>query len=235
MRQVAVVGQQQQSLACIVEPAHRIDACTNAVQQIHDRRPVFGIVCRGDVSLRLVHQQINLALGPVQQLAIYANVVALGIGLAAEFGDDLSVDRHHAGADQLFSFATGRNSRSSNDFLQTFSRHVWKDYQRVYATFLCATPLWNSVSSVVYFCLILAVKMEEQAVVQGRNHFDDRWREVELMPFSQFGPESYPNVVLRLPFRPPALVSRLPPPPAANRFGTTPLPAFRILPCSAAR
>src|SRR5579864_919747 len=110
-----------------------------------------------------------------------------------------------------------------------------KDYQRVYATFLCATPLWNSVSSVVYFCLILAVKMEEQAVVQGRNHFDDRWREVELMPFSQFGPESYPNVVLLLPFRPPALVSRLPPPPAANRFGTTPPPAFRILPCSAAR
>ena len=98
MRQVAVIGEQQQAFAGVVEASDGIHADANAMQQIHDRGPALGIADRGDVSLGLVHQQVNVVLGAVQQLAVDANVVNVDVGLGAEFGDDLSVDRDQAPA-----------------------------------------------------------------------------------------------------------------------------------------
>jgi hypothetical protein len=66
---------------------------------------VFGVVKSGDVSLGLVHQEINVALRALKQLAIYADVINVRIGLGPEFSDDLAVYRHQSGGNDLLSLA----------------------------------------------------------------------------------------------------------------------------------
>jgi hypothetical protein len=119
----AVVGEQKQPFAGVVEAAHGIDPRPHPVEQIHDRRTMFGIVERGDVSLGLVHQQINMALGPLQEFAVDADVIHRRISLASQFGDDQPVYGHESAGDDLLCFAARGNSGSGDNFLQTFSGH----------------------------------------------------------------------------------------------------------------
>jgi hypothetical protein len=121
--QFAVVGQQQQALARIIQPPHRIYAALDAVNQIHHSRPLFRIAHRRDVSLGLVEQKIRMALRPEQQLPVDADMVKLGISLAAQFGDHLPIDLHMAGNDQFLGLAARRDPGRGNDFLQALSRH----------------------------------------------------------------------------------------------------------------
>jgi len=60
----------------------------------------------------------------VQQLAIDANMVALGIGFAPQLSDDLAVHRDQTRFDHLFGRAPRGNSGSGNNFLQTLRGHV---------------------------------------------------------------------------------------------------------------
>src|SRR5436309_10319489 len=99
LRKLAVIRQQQQAFARVVEPSDWIDTSANPAQKIHDRGPAFRIVDRCDVSLGLVHQEINVSLGAVQQFSVYANVVELEISLGAKFSYDMPVDRNHPPGD----------------------------------------------------------------------------------------------------------------------------------------
>ena len=90
VRKFAIVGEEEQAFAGIVEASDGIHTRADAVQQIHHCRPLFRIAQGGDVILGLVHQQVNVALGFTQKFSIYADVVVLKVGFAAEFGDDLS-------------------------------------------------------------------------------------------------------------------------------------------------
>ncbi len=60
---VAVVGQQQQPFAQVIEPPHRIHSRGNRFHQVHHRRAIFGIGDRGDVALRLVEQHVHRFFG----------------------------------------------------------------------------------------------------------------------------------------------------------------------------
>jgi len=61
-RQVAVVGEQQQPLGLVVEPAHRVDVLAHAVQQVDDGSTALRIRARRDEAGRLVEQDVALAL-----------------------------------------------------------------------------------------------------------------------------------------------------------------------------
>jgi hypothetical protein len=119
----AVVGEQEQPFAGVVEATHGIDARAHPVEQIHDRRPMFGIVKGGDVSLGLVHQQINMALGALEEFAVDADVIHCRISLASQFRDDQAVYGHKSARDDLLCFAARGNSGSGDNFLQAFSGH----------------------------------------------------------------------------------------------------------------
>lgn len=113
----AIVGEQQQAFAGVVETAHGIDARADPVKQIHHSGAMLRIVERGDVALGLVHQQINVPLGTVKEFPVYADVVNVGIGFGAQFGDDLPIDRDESSGDDLLGLAARSNSGSSDNFL----------------------------------------------------------------------------------------------------------------------
>ena len=70
--QVAIVGQQQQALAVLVEPADRVDALADVRHQIDGQRPAGRIVVGAEVAARLVDQPVD-GLFAVQRLAIDAH------------------------------------------------------------------------------------------------------------------------------------------------------------------
>ncbi len=115
--QIAVVGEQQQALAHVVEPADRKDPLLDSLEQIHDRGPPLRIADGGHGALRFIHGEIDVALGAAKQLALHSNLIDARVGLGARFGDDVPVDRDQAGGDQLFGFSPGGNSRRSQDLL----------------------------------------------------------------------------------------------------------------------
>ena len=113
--QVAVVGEQQQTFAHVIEAADGKDALLDALEQIHHRGTALGIADGGHVSLGLVHRKIDVALGTAQQLAVDANLIQARIGLGAGLGDGMSVDGDQAGGDQLLGLAPrGQSCRGQN-------------------------------------------------------------------------------------------------------------------------
>jgi len=104
-REFAVVGQEQQSFAVVVETPHGIDVFADAAEQIDDRLPPLRVrPCRDDAG-RLVEQDVAMTLRRTEAPSVNANVVCRGIGLDAHFADRLAVDRDAALLDQLFSGA----------------------------------------------------------------------------------------------------------------------------------
>ena len=57
-REIAVVGQEQQPLGVVVEATHGIDVLPHAAKQIDHGRPSLWIGSRGDVTRRLVEQDV---------------------------------------------------------------------------------------------------------------------------------------------------------------------------------
>src|SRR6185503_14837946 len=78
---------------------------------------------RGDVAPGLVHQQIYIFLRAAQQLAVYADVIMLGVGLGAGLGDHLPVERDQAAGYELLGLSARRDSGGGDDLLQTLGRH----------------------------------------------------------------------------------------------------------------
>ena len=66
----------------------------------------------------LVEDEVAQPLGALQQLAVDADVVAAGVGLGAQLGDDLAVDLHAALLDHLLGVAAAGNSGCGQDLLQ---------------------------------------------------------------------------------------------------------------------
>ena len=73
---------------------------------------------RGDVAARLVEHEIAVPLGPMQQLAVDADVVLAEVGLGAERGDGLAVHLHAAFEDDGLCRATRGDARLREDFLR---------------------------------------------------------------------------------------------------------------------
>src|SRR6188508_3268143 len=76
--EVAVVGEEQQALAVVVEPADGVDVLANAAEQIHDGAAPLRIGARCHVALGLVEQDVAEARGGSNAAAVDANVVGRG-------------------------------------------------------------------------------------------------------------------------------------------------------------
>src|ERR1700739_2081070 len=105
--------------AQVVESPDGVQAIAQLREKLHHCRPLFGIAHRGDEAPGLVEHEVAEALGALQQLAVNADVGAGGIGLGAEFGDDLAVHLDAALGDQIFGVAATGHPGLGQDLLQT--------------------------------------------------------------------------------------------------------------------
>ena len=85
--------------------------------KFHHRLPAFRIGDRGHVAFGLVEHQVSLFFRTVEQLAVHADVVARGVGLRAQLGDDGAIHRNASLGDQLFGLAARCDAGSGNDLL----------------------------------------------------------------------------------------------------------------------
>jgi hypothetical protein len=109
--EVAVIGEQEQAFSVVVEPSDRIDVLAHAAQQIDDGGTPLRIRPRGHVPLRLVQEDVAMALRGLHAASVDADVVSRRIGLDAHFAYGLPVDRHASFGDQFLRRAPGGDAR----------------------------------------------------------------------------------------------------------------------------
>ena len=120
-RELPVVGEQQQALRVVVEPAHRVDVLAHLRQQVQHRRPALGILPRGHVPARLVQQDVAVARRHAHALAVHADVVAGRVGSGAQFEDGGPVHRHPAVHNQRLRRAPRRDAGGGEDLLEAIA------------------------------------------------------------------------------------------------------------------
>ena len=121
--EIAVVGENQQTLGIVVEPPYRVDVLAYVLQQIQHRRPPLGIRSRGDVPGRLVEQKIAERLRALDAAIVDADFVGLRVGFAAELAHGLAVHRDAALDDQLLGRPPRRHAGGREDLLQPNFHH----------------------------------------------------------------------------------------------------------------
>src|SRR5215472_8060525 len=120
LRQLPIVGQQQQSLARIVQTPDRIQSFSLLSEQFHHRWASLRVARRRDVPLRLVQQQVNALLRRLHRCAVHTNAIVRRVGFRPKLRHGLSIHRDPPCADQLLRLPTRSDSGSSQDFLQSF-------------------------------------------------------------------------------------------------------------------
>ena len=90
--QLAVVGQDHQPGAVLVEPADGVDPLGDLGEQVDHAGPARGVVVGRDVALGLVHGVVDHLL-ELDPLAVDGDGRLLGIDPRAQLADDLAVDR----------------------------------------------------------------------------------------------------------------------------------------------
>jgi len=117
-RQVAVVGEEQQSLRLVVQAADRVDVFADANEQVDHRPAPLRVGPGRHVAGRLVEQDVALALRRAEAAAVHADVVGVPVGFGAHLEHRLAVDRDPALGDQPFGGAARRHAGLREDLLQ---------------------------------------------------------------------------------------------------------------------
>ena len=78
MGEGAIVGEEEETFAGVVEAADGIDALGKIAEELHDGGAAFGIADGGDVAFRFVQQKIDETLRAVEGFAVNAD----GVGVA---------------------------------------------------------------------------------------------------------------------------------------------------------
>jgi len=126
--EVAVVGHQEQALGEVIEAADGVEARKFEVgtrllltEEIGDGGTFLGIDEGGDEAARLVEHEVALRFGPLEELAVDADVVLVRIGFGAELGDGLTVDLDAALQDDLFGLSAGGDAGLGEDLLEAIA------------------------------------------------------------------------------------------------------------------
>ena len=119
--QRAVVGEQQQALGVLIQPAHRgqILAPPGGGDEVQHRRG-GAVLGGGEDAGRLMEQDIEIGLVG-QALAVHGDGGGFGHLLLRRGGAD-AVHRHPAQANQLFDLPAGILAGGGNAFIQTLHR-----------------------------------------------------------------------------------------------------------------
>ena len=116
--EIAIVGEEDEAGVSVVQRADGIDALGKAAEEIAERAAALGIGEGGDDFGRFVEEEINVIFFGSDEAAGSFDFVFGGIGFGAEFRDDLTVDAHLAGEDELFGVAPGGDASVGDDFLE---------------------------------------------------------------------------------------------------------------------
>ena len=105
--EVAVVGQQQQSLRVLVQPSHRVDTLFHVLQQIHHTPPVQFVRSCGHIAPWFVQHQIAILFlsGQIHPFTADGNQVCQR-SLVPQL-DRVTVQLYFSGRDQLFCLPPG--------------------------------------------------------------------------------------------------------------------------------
>ncbi len=115
--QFAIVGQEHQADAHLVEPPDGVDALGDLGQEVEDPGPARGVVVGRDVSLGLVDREVDRPL-QMDLLAVHRHGLAGGVDFGPEFLDDLATDRHPPLEDQFLARPTGTDAGMGEDLLE---------------------------------------------------------------------------------------------------------------------
>jgi hypothetical protein len=122
--QLAIVGQEEQPLAVVVETPDGIHVFADAFEEIDDRLTALRIGASGDDASRLVHQDVAMTLRRTEAPAIDPDVISHRIGLDPHLPDRPAVDGDAALFDQLFSGPARGHASLRQDFLQADSLRI---------------------------------------------------------------------------------------------------------------
>ncbi|GIW03911.1 MAG: hypothetical protein KatS3mg059_0531 [Thermomicrobiales bacterium] len=103
IRELPVVGEQEQTRRVSVQPAHGVDTLRH-LHDVHDCPAIALVSGRGDIATRFVEQDITLRLGP-DELAVDADLRPLRVDLGTELCDHPPIHGDAARADKLLRFA----------------------------------------------------------------------------------------------------------------------------------
>jgi hypothetical protein len=120
LHQVAVIGEQQESLGVEIEAPDGEDALADIANEIHDGGAAFGIADRGHELPGLVEHDVDMLLGALDAFAVDADIVGLKVGFRAERGYGFTVNGYTSASDELLCLATGSIACGGEDLLQTF-------------------------------------------------------------------------------------------------------------------
>ena len=115
--EVAIVGQEEQALACLIEPADGVNPQAGLRHQIRGEGPACRVVVRAQVAARLVDEPVNKSLG-MDRLAVDGDTLLVRIDARAQFADHLAVDRHATGANQLVTVTPRADAGMGQEFVE---------------------------------------------------------------------------------------------------------------------
>ncbi len=118
VRQVAIIGQQHQALAVIIQPPHGIEALRHLDQVGEARATVCAFGVR-KIASRFIQQDVARRFGASQRTAIEQYHIFVGVHARPQFSNHLAIDFDAAVHDHLFACAPRGNARMRHDFLQT--------------------------------------------------------------------------------------------------------------------
>jgi len=116
--EIAIVGEKDEAGVGVVEGADGINAFGKAAQEIAKGAAALGIGEGGDDFGRFVEKEIDVIFFGFDEAAGGFDLVLGGIGLGAEFGDDLAVDAHLARENELLGVAARGDAGVGDDFLE---------------------------------------------------------------------------------------------------------------------
>ncbi len=122
IRDITIIGQQQQALRVAIEPADRINAFRD-LHEIHHRAAIALIFDGRDVSARFVEQNVTWPLR-LKDSAIDTNDGSDWVGLRTKLSHDHAVDIDPPSTDQFLGITPRAHASGGQNTLKPFHRRV---------------------------------------------------------------------------------------------------------------
>ena len=102
---LTVVGEHQNAGSILVKTSHWEYSCRTTLEKVHYSFVCMRVACSSDISLRLVHYDVNLVLA-LESFSVETDVVGVDIYLGSELGDYFAVNCHHSSKDEIVSLSS---------------------------------------------------------------------------------------------------------------------------------
>lgn len=118
--EIAVVGEEKQAFGFVIEATDGIDPFGDLWEEIEDGGTAEIVVAGGDISARLVEEEIDFGFGGGERFAVDGDGVLIRVNAHPDLCG-FSVDLDLALEDHLFGFAARGDPGFGKDFLQAFA------------------------------------------------------------------------------------------------------------------